>query len=221
MERRDLGVALFALAVLSSAARADFGEVALAGRAGTLGFGGELMVNFLPTVNGRAGATYFPLNVGGNFGDVNYDFDLRVLTFPLTLDWYPFRGGFHLSGGLIFNQSKMGLDTTSNSSITINGHTYTASEYGAIHGDARFARLAPYIGIGWGNAFGKEGRWGILTDLGVAFLGQPHATLSATGPIAADPTFRSDLAQQQHDIEDDLSILKFYPVASISLFFRF
>jgi len=221
MERRHLGIALLVIATLSQTAPADFGELALAGRAGTLGFGGELMINLLPTVNGRFGATYLPLGVGGDFGDINYDFNLRVLTFPLTIDWYPFKGGFHLSGGAIFNQTRMDLDAGSNASITLGGHTYSADEVGRLHGRARFNRVAPYVGLGWGNAFGREKRWGILTDLGVAFLGQPHVALSATGPIATDPTFTSDLAQQRREVEDDLSILRFYPVASISLFFRF
>ncbi len=220
MARRYLGIALL-IASLNSAAFAEYGGLALAGRAGTLGFGGELMVNFLPTINGRFGATYFPLGVSGDIGDVNYDFDLRVLTFPLTMDWYPFHGAFHISGGLIFNQTDMDLTTGSNASLTLNGHTYSAAEVGTVHGDATFNRIAPYVGIGWGNAFGKERRWGILTDLGVAFLGRPHVSLSATGPISTDPTFQSDLAREEHDAQDDLSILRFYPVASISLFFRF
>jgi len=221
MERRHLCIALLVTASISQAAWADFGGVAIAGRAGTMGFGGELMVNILPDINGRFGVTYFPLSVGGDIGDVNYDFDLRVLTFPLTLDWYPFHDGFHVSGGLIFNNTTVKLDTGSNATLTIDGHTYSADQVGTVHGEAKFHRLAPYVGIGWGNAFGTEKRWGILTDLGVAFLGRPHVGLSATGPIATDPTFSADLQQQERDAEHDLSILRFYPVISASLFFRF
>jgi len=221
MRRRYLGTALLALASLSQVAAADFGDFASAGRAGSLGFGGELMANFLPDINGRFGATFLPLGLDTEIGDVNFGFDLRVLTFPLTLDWYPFHGGFHLSGGLIFNQTSMDLDTTSTASLTIGGHSYSASDLGSVHGDVSFKRVAPYAGIGWGNAFGQDGHWGILTDLGVAFLGRPHVALSATGPIALDPGFQEDLNREQGDIEDDLGLLRFYPVFSISLFYRF
>jgi hypothetical protein len=222
MERRHLLIALVVIASINQVAWADFGGLAIAGRGGTLGLGGELIVNFLPVVNGRFGVTYLPLSVGGEIGEVSYDFDLRVLTFPLTLDWYPFKNGFHLSGGLIFNQTEMDLDTGSTASVTFNGHEYSASEFGTIHGDANFQRLAPYVGMGWGNAFGREKRWGILSDLGVAFLGRPRVSLSPTGQAAlSDPDFMADLAQEQADIEDDLSILRFYPVLSISLFYRF
>jgi len=221
MKRRHLCTALLVIASLGQVAWADFGGLAIAGRSGSLGFGGELMVNFLPQVNGRFGVTYFPLSVDGEIGDVNYDFDLRVLTFPLNVDWYPFKNPFHLSAGIIVNETSIDLDTRSSASLAISGTTYSASELGALHGDVRFNRVAPYVGIGWGNAFGREKRWGILSDLGVAFLGKPKVALSATGPIASDPTFMGNLAQEEEDIEDDLGILRFYPVFSISLFYRF
>jgi len=221
MNRRHLCAALLVIASLGRVAGADFGGLALAGRIGSLGFGGELIGNVLPDLNGRFGVTFLPLSVDGEIGDVNYDFDLKGLTFPLTLDWYPFHGGFHVSGGLIFNQTDVDLDTHSTTALTIGSHTYSATELGTVRGEVRFQRIAPYVGIGWGNAFGEEGRWGILSDLGVAFLGRPNVALSATGSIASDSTFMGDLAQEEKDVEDDLSILRFYPVFSISLFYRF
>jgi hypothetical protein len=221
MKRRHLGAALLVLASLSQVASAGLGEFALAARAGSLGFGGELMANFVPDLNGRFGATFLPLSLDTEIGDVKFGFDLRVLNFPLTMDWYPFHGGFHLSGGLIFNRTGMDLDTPSAAALTIGGHSYSASDLGSVHGDVKFRHIAPYAGLGWGNAFGRDGRWGIVTDLGVAFLGRPHVGLSATGPIASDPGFEEDLSRERRNIEDDLSMLRFYPVFSISLFYRF
>jgi len=221
MKRRYLCVAFLVIASLSQIASANLGEFAIAGRMGSLGFGGDLIAGLLPDINGRLGATYSPLSVGATIGDVDFGFGLRALTFPLTLDWYPFHGGFHVSGGLLFNETTMHVDTRSSASFTIGGNTYSASQLGSVHGDVGFNRIAPYVGIGWGNAFGKDKRWGILSDLGMAFLGRPSVALSTTGPIAADPTFQGDLAKEQRDIEDDLGILRFYPVFSISLFYRF
>jgi hypothetical protein len=221
MERRHLCTALLILASISQVASADFGGLAIAGRSGTLGFGGELMANFLPDINGRFGVTFFPLNLSGRISDVDYNFDLRMLTFPLTLDWYPFKGSFHVSGGIIINETKVGLDTRSSASLTIGGTTYSASQLGQVSGDATYNPIAPYVGIGWGNAFGKEKRWGILSDLGVAFIGSPHVSISATGPISSDPTFQRNLAQEQEDIRHEFGRLRFYPVISASLFYRF
>jgi hypothetical protein len=87
-----------------------------------------------------------------------------------------------------------------------------------LKGEVDFRPVAPYIGIGWGNALGKEERWGILTDLGIAFTGLPDIELSATGP---DPTIQAEIAKEERDIQDELDAFKFYPVLSISLFYRF
>lgn len=81
--------------------------------------------------------------------------------------------------------------------------------------------MAPYVGIGWGNAFGRSRRWGFVTDLGVAFTGSPDVALSATGTLASDPGFRADLAREEADLEDDLEDFKIYPVFSANLYFRF
>ncbi len=175
------------------------------------------MGNSLPESKGRFDITFLPRRIGG----INCDFDLKGITFPLTLNWYPVHDGFHFSGGLIFNQAHGDLDTGSSASLMIGGHTYSADELGMVHGAVRFPCLAPYVGIGWGHAFGLGGRWGLVGDLGVAFLGRPKVSLRAAGPIASDARFMGDLAQEEREVQDDLNILRFYPVFSISLFYRF
>lgn len=221
MERRHLAAALLAIASLSQVASAGLGGFAIAGRARSLGCRGEQLPSSLPDINGRFGAAFLPLGLDTEIGDVNFGFGLSGLTLPLTVDWHPFHGGFHLSGGLIFNQTSMDLDTPSAASLIIGGHFYSASDLGSVHGDVSFKHIAPYAGIGWGNTFGPDGHWGVVTNLGVAFLGRPHVVLSATGPMASEAGFQEDLNREQRDIEDDLDLLRFYPVFSISLFYRF
>ena len=167
------------------------------------GFGGDLRVNFLPEL-----------------GSIN-SFDLRPLTLPLALDWYPFSGGFHLTGGLIFNQTKTDLDAASSASPAIGGTPYSAADPGAVHGKSTFHRLTPYAGIGWSHAFGKDGRCGIVGNLGLAFLGRPHVALTAPGPIGSNPGFQSNVAREEEDIEDDLRTLRSQPIIWIGLFYRF
>lgn len=221
MKPRHLCMVLLLVAAFSSSLSADTGRLAIAGRSGTIGLGGELIVNILPQVNGRFGATFFDLSLDGEISDVEYDFDLDLLTFPLTIDWYPFDAPFHISAGVILNETEVGLDTRSHASLDIGGTTYSATDLGELCGDVSFNHVAPYIGIGWGNAFGREKRWGLISDFGVAFIGSADVSLSATGPIASDPTFMANLAAEEKEIEDDMSHFKIYPVLSISLFFRF
>jgi hypothetical protein len=153
--------------------------------------------------------------------DIDYDFDMDLHGFPLMVDWYPFDDAFHLSAGIILNESDVGLDAEFAGSVTVGGVTYPADQVGILSGDLGFDSVAPYLGIGWGNAFGSRRRWGFMTDFGVAFIGSADVTLTATGPLAADPAFLANLAREEDDIEDDISSLKVYPVLSISLFLRF
>ncbi|MBN2128697.1 MAG: hypothetical protein JW741_04345 [Sedimentisphaerales bacterium] len=220
MKRYVFGTTLLLVFCLSQAAFAS-GGLAIAGKAGTLGLGGELMVNVLSDVNCRFGATVLDLDLDGELADIDYDFDMDLQTFPLMLDWYPFDDSFHISAGIIINETDVGLDAELDGSITIGSTEYDAGDIGVLSGEMTVDHTVPYVGIGWGNAFGKNRRWGILTDFGVAFIGSPDVTLTATGPLATDPDFLADLAREEEDLEDDIGDFKVYPVLSASLFFRF
>jgi hypothetical protein len=54
-------------------------------------------------------------------------------------------------------------------------------------------------------------------DLGVAFSGEPAVTLNASGPLANDPVFRANLAQEEANLQEDASLVKLFPVLSIGL----
>lgn len=209
------------LLLTASTITADTGRLAIAGRAGTLGLGGDVMINLLTDLNLRLGVGAFSFDYDDDYSDIEYDFDFDMLTFPVTLDWYPFDGKFHISGGVVFNETDVNLDSRYNGTVEIDGVTYTADEVGTLSGNLDFDNVAPYIGIGWGNAFGRSRRWGFVTDLGVAFTGSPSVALSATGTLADDATFRESLANEEKDLEDDLEDFKFYPVFSANLYFRF
>jgi hypothetical protein len=215
-----LSVVLVVVLVCSSA-RAAFDEFAIGAKAGTLGLGGDITTDLIPQVNLRAGVQWLDFGFDAQLGDVDYTLDLNFLNPLVLVDWYPFKGSFRISGGVLFNGTEIHLKAQSGQSIEIDGTTYTQAQIGTLRGDVDYRPVAPYVGIGWGNQLGKEGHWGLATDLGVAFTGSPSVDLSATGPIAADPTFQTQLAQQERDIQDKLDPFKFYPVLSISLFYRF
>lgn len=202
-------------------ARAAFNELAIAAKAGTLGLGGDLTTDIIPQVNLRAGVQWLGFGFDAQFADIDYDVDLDFLNPLVLVDWYPFGGSFRISGGVLFNGSDIQLEARSGQSIEIDGTTYSAAEIGTLRGDVEYRSVAPYIGIGWGNQLDEGGHWGLATDLGVAFTGSPGIDLSATGPIASDPTFRARLAGEEKDIQDELDVFRIYPILSISLFYRF
>jgi hypothetical protein len=202
-------------------ARADNSRFAIDGRAGTLGLGGDLVVNLFRDVNFRAGIGVFSFDYDSTINGLDYQFNLDLRTFPLTIDWYPFHGAFHVSGGVIVNDTDLDYRAKSSTTVEVGDQTYTAAEAGTLLGSVDFKRVAPYAGIGWGNPFGQDNRWGLMLDLGVAFTGSPDVTLRATGSLASDPTFQSELRKEQQDIQDKVDDYKFYPVVSLSLYYRF
>ena len=217
-------VRLFTMIVVLSAcgnAQAVFDEWAIGAKAGTLGLGGELTTNLIPQVNLRAGIQWLDLGFGAQLSDVDYDLKLHLLNPLVQVDWFPFDGSFHISGGVLFNGSDIRLRATPGEAVEIDNVTYTPSQLGSLRGDVECQSVAPYVGIGWGNALDEAGRWGFAVDLGVAFTGSPNVDLSASGPISTDSAFRTRLAEEERDIQDKLDLFRLYPVLSISLFYRF
>ncbi|MBN1509700.1 MAG: hypothetical protein JW955_22830 [Sedimentisphaerales bacterium] len=202
-------------------AQAAFDEWAIGAKIGTLGIGGDLTTNLIPQVNLRAGAQWLGFSFDAEFSGVDYNVDLNLLNPLLLLDWYPFNGSFRISAGALYNASNIQLRGRPMEDVEIGDQTYHPEDLGAVEGDVEFEPIVPYVGIGWGNAPGNSGHWGLATDFGVAFIGSPNLDLSATGPIASDPTFQAELAKEKRDIEEDLSGFNIYLVLSISLFYRF
>ena len=194
--------------------------VGLTVKAGTLGIGAEVTKSLVPMVNGRVGGSFFSYGFDGTEGDISYDLDLKLKSFNLLVDFHPILNrGLRLSAGMVLNSN--GLDMVSQpitGTYDIGGQRYTATDVGTIIGAVDFKSFAPYVGIGWGNAAG--GRWGIAFDLGIALQGSPQVDLSATGPIASDAQFQTELSREESQVQDDISGFKYYPVVSLGISFK-
>lgn len=190
-------------------------------KGGSLGAGLELERSFNDSISARIGINYFSFDYSGTEDDIKYDFDLGLMTLGAFLDWHPFQGSFRFTGGLIYNGNS--LDSTSESSATyeIGDQIYTGSEIGTLNGEFDFNDFAPYVGLGWNTAFGKDRKWGFICELGVMFQGSPTAVLTATGPIADQPLFQAELAKEEDNLQDDLDNYNLYPNISIGFNYRF
>lgn len=208
--------------VLGRAVSAGAEGIAVGGGVGTLGFGVGLTGRLADTVNIRA--TFHPgpnFNYEGTSDDVEYEFDLRLLSAGGQLDFHPGGGGFHLSGGVLLNRNKLDAVGAPAGSYDIGDTTYTGAQVGSLRGAIEFKDASPYVGLGFGNAVGKGKRLGLVFDLGVVFVGSPEVDLSATGPAASDPGFQQDLAEEEQRVSDDLKAFKYYPILSLGLTYQF
>ncbi len=199
---------------------AETGGVAIGGKAGTLGYGGELTAKIRSDLNARVGINTLDLDFDGDIADIDYDLDLGLDSFTALVDWFAFNGPLRITGGVIFMNNDLDLRASGSAGELegIGDGTYDWAGVGTLSGRVSIDNAAPYIGIGWGNILDKSKRWGFYSDFGIAFTDSPDVKLSSSATV---PGLPADLLRERRDIEDDLRSFKYYPVLSAGFFIRF
>jgi hypothetical protein len=202
----------------------DRSGTALTGKVGTLGFGAELNVSVSDSVNARFGinsGTYYSSN---SRVSSNYDSNILLQTASALADWYPYQGSFRTTGGIFYNNNNATLKAIPvGGNYIINGVQYPTTGINSLQGKMTFNTVAPYIGIGWGNPVATGKGWGITTDIGVLFQGNPRIDMSATCTLTAPgacTAFNADLEAERARMESDLSNFIWWPVASIGITYQ-
>ena len=179
---------------------------------GTLGVGADIAAAFGSRVGLRSGFNFFPTDIDRTISDVSYQIDFASPTFTLVLDLY-LVGQLRLSAGGLFSPDDIVLRGASADTVNINGTSYPVSQVGALTGTIVTNEVSPYAGIGFGNP--GRSKFGFFLDLGVAFHGTPVFTLNADGLLKSDPPFQANLATEEQSIQDELTNIIVYPVATI------
>lgn len=207
-----LSGSLIAATILVAPSHAQ--DAGLAIHVGSMGVGVDAAVMVHSKVGLRAGGNFFPFDINFNSSDIDYSLDLPSPQFLLVADLYP-TGSFRVSGGLMISTSSFDLTGELDGPVDIGGSTYTPAEVGNLTGLLETRDVSPYIGLGFGNP--ATSRVGFFVELGVAFHGNPKASATADGPIAAAPGFQQDLDREIQDITDDVENFIVYPVLSIGV----
>lgn len=223
-------VALFALAApLLSGVAAAAPRFAMALRAGTPGVGLDLDWGFSRQWGLRLGYSGFDINHSLSTSDVDYHGRLKLGIASALLDWYPFKGVFHLTAGLAYDGTKLQVvGQPARGAYTLNGNTYTTQQIGSLTGEAKFAHaVGPYVGFGWGDPAGRSGRVHFLFDIGAIYGGTPQVTLTAQCGPAAPPASplcsaaQSDLLAERQRLQHKLEVGGWYPVVDLGIAVRF
>ena len=233
MQFARLGLALATLAVPAllpahlvaqgsrSPAGATHTDASVAVRFGTLGLGLEVGKLLSDHVSARIGANYLSFDANRNTKGIDYKVGAKLQAVTGLVDFYPAaRGSFHLTAGVITDPLKVTATGVANgSTFTINGHSYTSAQVGTLTGTFQFPSVRPYAGLGFGTPARRGGALGFFFDLG-AGLGKPDVTLNATGATSGS-ALATDLQAQIATTRADVAKLKFYPVVSLGLAYRF
>lgn len=217
--RRVTLCAATALMLSAPLAQAEIGATV---KAGTLGLGLELTTDLTENLNLRAGFNNYTYSYSSVESDIDYNLDLDLRSISLLADWHVFSGNFRISAGMMSNSNELfGTGRPTGGTYEIGNETYTAEQVGTLSMGMDFNSTAPYVGIGFGNAVGTNGRWRISTDVGVLFQGSPRARLSADGSFSDEPEFQAELRREEASLQEDIDSFEYYPVISIGLSYRF
>jgi hypothetical protein len=236
-----------AAASASGAAAADaetatkpFSALAVGVGIGVGGIGFDVATPLARKFNLRGTGDFFRYNATITENSVTYGGDIQLASGGAVLDWFPFGGAFRLSVGVTAYNGNQLTGTASlnpNQSFTINGNTYYSSATDPAHASATLqlgTRAAPSFSFGWGNMVPRKvgKHFSFPVAIGFVYVGQPKVDLvfggstcnsvgTACQSIANNPTFQSDLAAQKAKYQNDLSALRFYPILSFGIGYKF
>ena len=178
-------------------------------------------------INVRGGIDFQPVSIqmadledeeGGE--GVEFNVELPTPAVTAVLDLFPGASGFRVSAGALYFASPLAIEGTPTGELEIGDHDYTAAEIGTLRGSFGTNQLAPYFGIGWGNALGSG--LGFALDLGVAYHGEPDFRFEATGSASSGAQFRADLDAEADSFNEDIpGFLALYPILNIGIGFGF
>jgi len=209
---------VLAFLVFSQAASAD-NDFGLGVKVGTLGAGVEGTWRPLPYLDVRIGANAYDFEDTGSQAGVNYDAELNLESYYGTVNFRFPMSPMRLTAGAFGNGNEVNLVSQDSTFITIGGETYPSAAVGTLTSKTAFSGTAPYLGVGFDfTVFRKVG---MNLDFGVLWQGEPEVTLTADGPLAADPDFQANLEAERQELFDEVKDFKAWPVLSLGFVFNF
>ena len=138
-------------------------------------------------------------------------------------DYFPFSGGFRLTGGLTVNNQKIDLTSTAQpgSQMTVGDQTVTLAADDRLYVAIKVPKTTPYIGLGWGHQQANKG-FGFVADIG-ATIGKAKLTVEATGTNLGNRSLvtQEDIDKETQELRDGVGKITFIPQISLGLNYRF
>jgi hypothetical protein len=216
-----------------------FGQrVAVGGKMSTLGIGVETTAAVTKRSNVRGSFNFLNYGRDASSAGIHYDGSIAFRSVQTTYDQY-LAGPFHVSPGLLLYNGNHGSAVASvpaGRMFSVGNTQYFSNPSNPINGNAElnFRKAAPIVLLGFGNPLSRgPHRFGINVDFGVVFQGEPDFRLNLTGSActlnptigclnaSSDPTVVANIQREEERIRTDLEPLKYYPVLSIGIGWKF
>lgn len=213
-----LGMVVCALVLASGlTAQNKKTHMSLGVKGGTTGVGGEFTVSLNEKFNARVSGTFIDYTYSGEAdldATVGYDVTNTITSIGIIADYFPFKKFLKLSAGLHYFDYEINGLVSPTESYTVEGKEFSPEKLGSITALVNYeSKVAPYVGIGFGNSVRKGFPVRFTMDIGGLYTKSPKINAQGEGIIA--PT-----AEQGKDFEDGLRDFKFYPVINFGLSIR-
>jgi hypothetical protein len=213
-----------------------FHAYALGFRIGDGGIGGEIATPLTQHLVLRGGAQAFTYSTTFTTNGLNADGTLKLGDGFISVDFFPFRSGFHLSPGITVhngNNVAAHLGVPPGATFTLNNVDYTSEASDPITGDASLKfgnKVAPRLTVGFGNLFSRSGgHFSFPAEIGFEYISTPTVALNLSGSACSSdgcgsinsPENQANIAAQQQILANDIAPLRFFPILSFGVAYRF
>jgi hypothetical protein len=213
-----------------------FSTFAFGIKAGTLGAGAEVATPLSRSLNLRAGANFAQFRYSFAIDGISYYTGVNYSSAQMSLDWFPFHGGFHISPGfLYFNSGASGAAAVPPAeSFQLDSVDYINSVDDPVGGNASFVyhhHLAPALMFGFSNIIPRNGsHFSVPFEIGAAYTGGPQMAVQLSGTACTvqgcfnagtDPGTQQNLKQEVQDVDNTVKKVVAYPIISLGFAYRF
>jgi hypothetical protein len=193
------------------------------GQGGTQGLGVGIGMKVNPSWVIRAEVNGLNLNRDFTKGSNTYAGKGKLRSEGVYADYYPMENSpLRVTGGLMFNQSKLTGDATlSGSSVVYNGNTYVVGAGETVTATVKAPSILPYLGVGYGHDEADKQGLKFHADLGFAFGSKPSASITLPSSLSGNATADADRRAEEKKLEDSFKTTPFVgkvqPVAEVGV----
>lgn len=205
----------------AGAAAAEGGNWSVGVSGGTIGLSPEIGYRVNRAFGVRVNGGFFDYDRTEDIDDIEYEGSLKLKSYGVMADLYPFGGSFRISAGLRSNKNRIDLLKDEGSvPIGDDDDEFDETEYGTLRGGVSFKKTSPAITLGWGGKL-KSG-FSVGFEAGVMMQGSPKMTLTSEGgTLSGDTNFLALLEEERAEAEEDAEDFKLWPVLQLHFKYRF